>query len=55
MVWFAPAAGYHLVNTLCRPLNSHNAPVRLMISAVISRSHGRGLVSHGVLSVSTTD
>ena len=38
-----------------RPLNSHDATVRLTVSAVISWSHGRGLISHGLLSVSTTD
>ena len=38
-----------------RPLNSHGATVKLTVSAVISRSHGGGLISHGLLSVSTTD
>ena len=33
---------------MCRPLNSHDATVSLMVSAVISRSHG-------LLSVSTID
>ena len=37
-----------------RPLNSHSA-MRLMVSAVISWSHGGGLISHGLLSVSMTD
>ena len=31
-----------------RPLNSHGATARLMVSAVISRSHGGGLISHGL-------
>ena len=39
----------------CRPLNSHGATVGLTVSAVISRSHGGGLISHGLLSVGTTD
>ena len=38
-----------------RPLNFHGATVRLTVSAVISRSHGRGLISHGLLSMSTKD
>ena len=38
-----------------RPLNSHGATGRLTVSAVISRSHGGGLISHDLLSVSTTD
>ena len=38
-----------------RPLNSHGATMRLTVSAVISRSHGGGLVSHGLLSLSTSD
>ena len=36
-----------------RPLNSQGATVRLTVSAVISRSHGGGLISPGLLSVST--
>ena len=40
---------------MCRPLNSHGATVRLTVSAVISRSHGGGLISHGLLSMSMTD
>ena len=39
----------------CRPLNSYGATVRLAVSAVISRSHGGGLISHGLLSLSTSD
>ena len=38
-----------------RPLNSHSAIVRLTISAVILWSHGGGLISYGLLSVSTTN
>ena len=41
--------------TFCRPLNSHGATVRLTVSAVISRSHGGGLISHDLLSVSTKE
>ena len=33
----------------CRPLNSHDPTVRLTISALLSRSHGDVLVSHGLL------
>ena len=32
-----------------RPLNSHDPTVRLTISALLSRSHGDVLVSHGLL------
>ena len=45
-----PSNGWH-----SRSLNSHGATVRLTVSAVISQSHGVGLISHGLLSVSTTD
>ena len=38
-----------------RPLNSHGVSVRLMDSAVISWSHGGGLIAHGLLSVNMTD
>ena len=41
--------------TNLRPLNSHGATVKLTGLAVISRSHGGGLISHGLLSLSTTD
>ena len=38
-----------------RPLNSRSATVRLTVSALISRSHGGGLISHGLLSSIATD
>ena len=38
-----------------RPLNSHSATMRLTVSAVISQSHDGHLISHGLLSVSTTN
>ena len=38
-----------------RPLNSHGATVRLTISALISQSHGGGLISHGLLSLTISD
>jgi len=41
--------------TKARPLNSHSATVRPTVSALISRSHSGGLISHGLLSMSTTD
>ena len=39
----------------CRLLNSHGVTVRLTVSAVNSQSHSGGLVSHGLLSMSTAD
>ena len=40
---------------ITRPLNSNGATVRLTVSAVISRSHSGGLISHSLLSMSMTD
>ena len=36
-------------------LSTHSATVRLTVSAVISQSHGGGLISLSLLSVSRTD
>ena len=52
---FHPDRSQPLKLLMHRPLNSHGATVRLTVSAVISRSHGGGLISHGLLSVSTKD
>ena len=38
-----------------RPLNSHGATMRLTISTLYSQSHGRGLISPGLLSLTLTD
>ena len=60
MIQIAPLHPYCIssfqsVPTHTRPLNSHGATVRLTVSAVISRSHGGGLISHSLLSMSMTD
>ena len=50
---YAYEGGFRTAMT--RPLNSHGITARLRVLGVISQSHSGSLVSHGLLSVSTTD